>query len=82
MLIIHLINYCYLGTLGNLEYLNATNGRQPCIDLLKEAISVSQMFYSDMFVYPYIYQGGYFYKNNMINEAFASWANASRVISK
>lgn len=68
--------------MGNLEDLNATLGRESCAVLFKEAISTSQMFYNDLFVYPYLYQGGYFYKHNMIKKAFASWANGSQVISK
>ncbi|XP_001952417.2 menin [Acyrthosiphon pisum] len=71
-----------LGNLGDLEELNATPGRPPCTALFEEAISAARIYYSDMFVYPYTYQGGYFYRHNMIKDAFASWANASQVISK
>lgn len=76
------INYCSPGNLGDLEELNATPGRPPCTALFEEAISAARIYYSDMFVYPYTYQGGYFYRHNMIKDAFASWANASQVISK
>jgi len=68
--------------LGDLEELNATPGRPPCTALFEEAISAARMYYNDMFVYPYTYQGGYFYRHNMIKDAFASWSNASQVISK
>ncbi|CAH1724423.1 unnamed protein product [Aphis gossypii] len=71
-----------LGNLGDLEELNATPGRPHCTILFEEAISAARIYYNDMFVYPYTYQGGYFYRHNMIKDAFASWANASQVISK
>ncbi|KAL5239795.1 hypothetical protein ACI65C_007205 [Semiaphis heraclei] len=71
-----------LGNLGDLEELNATPERPPCTALFEEAISAARIYYNDMFVYPYTYQGGYFYRHNMIKDAFASWANASQVISK
>lgn len=73
---------CCTGNLADLEDLNATPGRPPCTALFEEAISAAQMYYNDMFVYPYTYQGGYFYRHNMIKDAFASWANAGQVISK
>lgn len=75
-------NCCCTGNLADLEDLNATPGRPPCTALFEEAISAAQMYYNDMFVYPYTYQGGYFYRHNMIKDAFASWANAGQVISK
>lgn len=31
-------------------------------------------------VYPYTYQGGYFYRQKQYKEAFSSWANAGDVI--
>lgn len=68
--------------MADLEELNATPERPHCTALFEEAISAAQMYYNDMFVYPYTYQGGYFYRHNMIKDAFASWANASQVISK
>lgn len=35
-----------------------------------------------MHVYPYTYQGGYFYRHNMYKEAFKSWASASDVLKQ
>lgn len=68
--------------MADLEENLPTPGRPPCTDLFEEAISAAQMYYSDMFVYPYTYQGGYFYRHDMIKDAFASWANAGQVLSK
>lgn len=54
--------------------------RIPCSTLFEEAIYSARTYYSNQHVYPYTYQGGYFYRNKMYKEAFESWANASDVI--
>lgn len=56
------------------------NSRVPCNVLFEEAIQSARNHYNNQHVYPYTYQGGYFYRNKMYKEAFESWANASDVI--
>lgn len=69
-----------IGNLGDLEEISAKDGRIPCKKLFEEAISSARSYYNNQHVYPYTYQGGYFYRNKMYKEAFESWANASDVI--
>ncbi|KAI5745939.1 hypothetical protein M8J76_015719 [Diaphorina citri] len=69
-----------IGNLGDLEEINPTSGRSPCSILFQEGIISSRKYYHNMHVYPYTYQGGYFYRHYMYKEAFESWANASDVI--
>uniref|UniRef100_A0A8D8YT63 Menin n=1 Tax=Cacopsylla melanoneura TaxID=428564 RepID=A0A8D8YT63_9HEMI len=69
-----------IGNLGDLEEINPTPGRSPCSILFQEGIISSRKYYHNMHVYPYTYQGGYFYRHYMYKEAFESWANASDVI--
>ncbi|KAF5270086.1 hypothetical protein FQA39_LY08498 [Lamprigera yunnana] len=79
----HLTKYpMAIGNLGDLEEISGTPGRIPCDILFREAISSARSYYENMHVYPYTYQGGYFYRNKMYKEAFESWANASDVIRK
>lgn len=70
------------GNLGDLEEINPSHGRPPCSTLFQEAILSARMYYKNMHVYPYTYQGGYFYRHNMYKEAFESWANASDVLKQ
>lgn len=72
----------YLGNLADLEELNPTPGRQHCNHIFNEAIEVARRFYGNCHVYPYTYQGGYFYRNRLYKEALESWANAADVIRK
>lgn len=77
----HLARYpMAIGNLGDLEEIAKTPGRMPCKSLFQEAILSARMYYNNHHVYPYTYQGGYFYRNKMYKEAFESWANASDVI--
>nr|XP_018897521.1 PREDICTED: menin [Bemisia tabaci] len=77
----HLYRYpMAIGNLGDLEEISPTLGRPPCSSLFQEAILMSRKYYNNMHVYPYTYQGGYFYRHNLYKEAFQSWANASDVI--
>ncbi|KAK9870331.1 hypothetical protein WA026_006416 [Henosepilachna vigintioctopunctata] len=69
-----------LGNLGDLEEIAPKEGRIQCNTLFKEAIQSARTFYNNQHVYPYTYQGGYFYRHKMYKEAFESWANASDVI--
>ncbi|XP_057668946.1 menin [Diorhabda carinulata] len=69
-----------IGNLGDLEEISATEGKVPCKSLFEEAIYSARTYYNNQHVYPYTYQGGYFYRNKMYEEAFESWANASDVI--
>jgi len=77
----HLTHYpMALGNLADLEELSPTPGRQHCNHLFNEAIEVARQCYGNCHVYPYTYQGGYFYRNRMYKEALESWANAADVI--
>uniref|UniRef100_A0A182RCU6 Menin n=1 Tax=Anopheles funestus TaxID=62324 RepID=A0A182RCU6_ANOFN len=69
-----------LGCLGELEEVEPTPGRKSCEELYNESVRSAQMFYRNHHVYPYTYQGGYYYRKNMYREAFASWADSSDVI--
>lgn len=69
-----------LGCLGELEEVAATAHRPSCADLYREAVEAAQHNYKNHHVYPYTYQGGYYYRQQQYKEAFASWANAGDVI--
>nr|CAH7729247.1 unnamed protein product [Callosobruchus chinensis] len=69
-----------IGNLGDLEEISPKDGKVPCKTLFEEAITSARTYYNNQHVYPYTYQGGYFYRNKMYKEAFESWANASDVI--
>nr|CAG4649229.1 EOG090X0424 [Scapholeberis mucronata]SVE93539.1 EOG090X0424 [Scapholeberis mucronata] len=69
-----------LGNLADLEELNPTVGRTHCSQLFSQAIDVARRFYGNSHVYPYTYQGGYFYRNRLYKEALESWANAADAI--
>ncbi|XP_058125097.1 menin [Anopheles ziemanni] len=69
-----------LGCLGELEEVEPTVGRKSCEELYNESVRSAQTYYRNHHVYPYTYQGGYYYRKNMYREAFASWADSSDVI--
>lgn len=69
-----------LGNLSDLEEVSPTPGRPPCSTLFQEAAMSARTYYKNQHVYPYTYQGGYFYRHKMYKEAFGSWANAADVI--
>lgn len=69
-----------LGCLGELEEVSATLDRPTCESLYGESVKASKSYYKNHHVYPYTYQGGYYYRQNMFKEAFGSWANAGDVI--
>ncbi|XP_053675934.1 menin [Anopheles nili] len=69
-----------LGCLGELEEVEPTAGRKSCEELYNESVRSAQSFYRNHHVYPYTYQGGYYYRKNMYRDAFASWADSSDVI--
>lgn len=69
-----------IGNLGDLEEVSAKAGKVSCEKLYEEAIMSARTYYNNQHVYPYTYQGGYFYRNKMYEEAFQSWANAGDVI--
>ncbi|CAG2063657.1 unnamed protein product [Timema podura] len=77
----HLAKYpMALGNLGELEAANPTPGRVAPPQLFLESSLCSYTYYNNQHVYPYTYQGGYYYQHNMYKEAFNSWANAGDVI--
>ncbi|XP_050299452.1 menin isoform X2 [Anthonomus grandis grandis] len=69
-----------IGNLGDLEEISPIRSDISCSKLFEEAIEAARRFYSNQHVYPYTYQGGYYYRHKMYKEAFESWANASDVI--
>uniref|UniRef100_A0A182T9T3 Menin n=1 Tax=Anopheles maculatus TaxID=74869 RepID=A0A182T9T3_9DIPT len=69
-----------LGCLGELEEVEPTPGRKSCEELYNESVRSAQTYYRNHHVYPYTYQGGYYYRKNMYRKAFASWADSSDVI--
>ncbi|XP_055386137.1 menin [Condylostylus longicornis] len=69
-----------LGNLGELEEVSATYKRPNCEEIYKEAIKSARKYYENHHVYPYTYQGNYYYRQMNYRQAFASWANASDVI--
>uniref|UniRef100_A0A8D8H148 Menin n=2 Tax=Culex pipiens TaxID=7175 RepID=A0A8D8H148_CULPI len=69
-----------LGCLGELEEVSPTAGRRSCEDLYNESVRSAQICYKNHHVYPYTYQGGFYYRRNKYREAFASWADSSDVI--
>ncbi|XP_055917116.1 menin [Eupeodes corollae] len=69
-----------LGNLGELEEVSPTIGRKSCEALYIEAIQSAKIYYSNHHVYPYTYQGTYYYRIGKYREAFRSWANAGDVI--
>ncbi|KDR24179.1 Menin, partial [Zootermopsis nevadensis] len=77
----HLTHYpMAIGNLSDLEEVSPTSGRPPCSTLFQEAAISARTYYKNQHVYPYTYQGGYFYRHKMYKEAFQSWANAADVI--
>ncbi|XP_069691817.1 menin [Periplaneta americana] len=77
----HLTHYpMAIGNLSDLEEVSPTPGRPPCSTLFQEAAISARTYYKNQHVYPYTYQGGYFYRHKMYKEAFESWANAADVI--
>ncbi|XP_076273320.1 menin 1 isoform X2 [Rhynchophorus ferrugineus] len=69
-----------IGNLGDLEEISPKRNDIPCNSLFEEAITSARKYYNNQHVYPYTYQGGFYYRNKMYKEAFESWANASDVI--
>lgn len=69
-----------LGCLGELEEVSATADRPSCEHLYAESVKSSKSYYKNHHVYPYTYQGGYYYRQSMFKQAFGSWANAGDVI--
>lgn len=69
-----------LGCLGELEEVSATKGRPTCVELYTAAIASARKYYKNHHVYPYTYQGGYYYRQQKYKDALAAWANAGDVI--
>uniref|UniRef100_A0A1L8DCS9 Menin n=2 Tax=Nyssomyia neivai TaxID=330878 RepID=A0A1L8DCS9_9DIPT len=69
-----------LGSLGELEEMCQTDKRPASEALYEESVRSARTYYKNYHVYPYTYQGGYYYRKNLYKNAFASWANAGDVI--
>ncbi|XP_055709384.1 menin isoform X2 [Phlebotomus papatasi] len=69
-----------LGSLGELEEMCQTDKRPASEELYEESVRSARTYYKNYHVYPYTYQGGYYYRKNLYKNAFASWANAGDVI--
>ena len=70
----------FLGNLADLEEISPSLGRPHCTKLYEEAIIVNKKLFDNHHVYPYTYQGGYFYRAKKFKEAIESWSNAADVI--
>lgn len=73
-------SFPYAGALGELEEVSPTPDRPSCKELYEQSVKASRAYYKNHHVYPYTYQGGYYYRQNMYKEAFSAWANAGDVI--
>uniref|UniRef100_A0A1B0CER7 Menin n=1 Tax=Lutzomyia longipalpis TaxID=7200 RepID=A0A1B0CER7_LUTLO len=69
-----------LGSLGELEEMCQTDKRPASEELYEESVQSARTYYKNYHVYPYTYQGGYYYRKNLYKSAFAAWANAGDVI--
>lgn len=80
--IFHFIFICIFaaGALGELEEVSPTPDRPTCKELYEQSVKASRTYYRNHHVYPYTYQGGYYYRQNMYKDAFGAWANAGDVI--
>ena len=75
-----LLGYHILGNLADLEEISPSLGRPHCTKLYEEAIAVNRKIFDNHHVYPYTYQGGYFYRAKKFKEAIEAWSNAADVI--
>lgn len=69
-----------LGCLGELEEVAPTPGRPSSEKLYAQSVRAARLYYRNHHVYPYTYQGVYYYRQNQYKDAFSSWANAGDVI--
>lgn len=69
-----------LGTLGELEEASPTPNRPTCEELFEEAVKSAKIEYKNHHVYPYTFQGCYYYRRKDYRRAFSAWANAGDVI--
>lgn len=73
-----------LGNLGELEeFAQAPDDKRPSSEeLYRQSVVAARTWYNNFHVYPYTYQGSYFYRKTRYREAFAAWANAGDVIRR
>lgn len=77
-----------LGNLGELEEFAPSDEamekrkRPKSEDLYRQSVSSARKWHQNYHVYPYTYQGSYYYRKIMYREAFAAWANAGDVIRR
>lgn len=71
-----------IGSLGELEEFNPSNGRTSCEQLYEEAIQSAVTNYKNHHVYPYSYKGSYYNRRENFRDAFRCWADAGDVIRK
>lgn len=69
-----------LGCLGELEEVAPTPDRPSCEKLYAQSVRASRLYYRNHHVYPYTFQGVYYYRQNQYKDAFSAWANAGDVI--
>lgn len=69
-----------LGCLGELEEVAPTPDRPTCEKLYAQSVRAARLYYRNHHVYPYTFQGVYYYRQNQYKDAFGSWANAGDVI--
>lgn len=74
-----------LGNLGELEEFvtsSSADKRPTSEELYRQSVRSSRKWYHNYHVYPYTYQGNYYYRKLRYREAFAAWASAGDVIRR
>lgn len=72
-----------LGNLGELEEFAPSEEKRPTSEeLYRQSVRSARKWHHNYHVYPYTYQGSYYYRKFMYREAFAAWANAGDVIRR
>lgn len=74
-----------LGNLGELEEFSPSEmdeKRPTSEELYRQSVRSARKWHQNYHVYPYTYQGSYYYRKVMYREAFAAWANAGDVIRR
>ena len=71
-----------LGTLGDLEELDPTPGKLSAEEIYKLSVDTAKKHYGNRHVYPYTYQGSFYYRRGLYKEALKAWAAGAEAISQ
>ncbi|XP_032833371.1 menin [Petromyzon marinus] len=69
-----------LGTLADLEDMEATPGRPEPLALYQQAIGTAQKFYRNQHVYPYLYLASFHQRHRHLRSALQAWGEAASVV--